>query len=76
MPTKSALSARPLWLLLLALMLTACATPLPPSAPPAPPPPPAALMSVQPLRDWESFSTRLRAWLQTARREVERWQIR
>ena len=79
MTTKPACSARSLLPLLLVAMLTACAWPLRPSVPlvpQAPPPPPAALTSVQPLRDWESFSNRLRDWLQSARREVERWQIR
>lgn len=66
---------RALLLMLPALMLTACATRLPPT-PVQIPPPPAALMSPQTVTDWQDYSVRLRAWLQSARSAVSSWPTR
>lgn len=71
MPTKPARRHSVPWLLLCALMLTACAARLPTPALPQTPPPPAALMSEQPVQDWHAFSAKLQTWLQSARRAVE-----
>ena len=60
-------------LLLLALMLTACAAPsttFAPIEPTPPPPPPAAIASGTSVTDWQTYSQKVQSYLQKARRQA------
>ena len=55
-------------LLLTALLLASCATPLPVLLPPQPIPP--ALKSADNVTSWQALSVRLEAWLLNAKRQA------